>query len=178
MRASEPPSLRVLHAGADVVIGQVRETLVSIWRNQPLPRTFGWQRTELTRLVRKLPGQASFMCVIEDSCAPLDDPLRKETVQMLAGFGRNLRALAVVIEGSGFKASITRSVLVGIQLLSRLPVPVKFFRSAEEGAPWLHSDASMARDVSRAAHALRACFTAATRDSAEPRSMPPSGRRS
>jgi hypothetical protein len=159
MSRTDPPLLRVLHRGDALVIGQLRDTCLSVWRAKPAPQTFSLQRSELVRVVRQFPGRASFVCVIEETCPPLDETLRRASVEMMGQLGKDLRAVACVIEGTGFKASIARSVLVGIQLLLRSPVPIRFFRSMEEAAPWLQGHPTAARDLVQALHALRASFT-------------------
>ncbi len=162
MSTSEQPLHRIIHKGADLVMGQVAETCVSIWRNQPSARTFGVQRSELTRVVRQSPGRAAFVCVIEPSCGPMDDTLRKATAEMMAELGGNLRAVAGIIEATGFMASITRSILVGIQLLTRAPAPTKYFRTVEEAALWLFPAGGGAEQLIHAVAVFRTCFTSAS----------------
>lgn len=46
-------------------------------------------------------------------------------------------AFALVLEGDGFWAAAARSILVGLNALSRRTLPTKVFASIEQAAPWL-----------------------------------------
>ncbi len=64
--------------------------------------------------------------------------MRKASSAMIAGYGDRLRWVACVIEGSGFRAAATRSVLSGIALLLSSRVPdAKFTASLTAAIPWL-----------------------------------------
>jgi hypothetical protein len=52
--------------------------------------------------------------------------------------------IALVNEGTGFRASIVRSIISGIALLTRSPVPQKVFSSIEDAQAWLTSCAESA----------------------------------
>jgi hypothetical protein len=98
--------------------------------------------------------------LIEANCAPPDDAIRRASLEMVVEHSKSVRAIACVIEGAGFKASITRSVLAGMKLLLRVPVAVKFFGSAEDAAVWLSPAAQprTARELAGAIEQLRAHF--------------------
>jgi hypothetical protein len=49
-----------------------------------------------------------------------------------------IAAFALVLEGDGFWAAAARSILVGLNALSRRTVPTKVFASIDQAAPWLY----------------------------------------
>ena len=74
---------------------------------------------------------------------------------MITSHGSNLREVACMIEGRGFKAAITCSVLSGMQFISRTPADIEFFPTAFDGAFWLDSDAHRACALAREVEVLR-----------------------
>jgi hypothetical protein len=151
-----PPLLTVLHRSGDLVLGEAGNTCVALWRAKPTLASFQVQRSALARIVGAAPGKAAFLCVVESDCEPPEEPLRKASSDMINIHGPRLGKVACVIEGRGFKAAITRSVLSGMQLIIRSSADIKFFRSPFEGALWVESEQDAARELVRAVEALRA----------------------
>jgi hypothetical protein len=63
---------------------------------------------------------------------------------MIASLSGKLRCVALVIEGSGFRAALTRGVLVGMSLL--LPnrhAPVSYFSDVIGAAAWISVRSTM-----------------------------------
>jgi hypothetical protein len=57
---------------------------------------------------------------------------------MLASHGSRLKCVACTIEGSGFKAAVTRSVLSGMALLfANRKTPVSFFANVPNAVAWM-----------------------------------------
>lgn len=157
-------AVRCLHADEELVLGELQSACIAVWRSKPTFSNFQLQRESLTKLARRAPGQAVLLCVVEADCKPPDDSVRKASSEMVSELGANLRRVACVIEGSGFLAAITRSVLSGMQLLVRSGTDVKFFRSVTDAVLWMRSndDAASARDYANAVDALRRRRPAAT----------------
>jgi hypothetical protein len=129
----------MLHREDGLVAAEIGSICVAMWReNSTLPRVER-QRAALNEVVGKYPGEAGFLCVVESSSAAPDDEARKASSRMIEEHGSRLRAVAVVIEGSGFRASIVRSVASGIVLLARSKskTPVSYFANVAEGVNWL-----------------------------------------
>ena len=63
---------------------------------------------------------------------------------MISGHGKDLAACACVIEGPGFRAAITRTVLSGITMVIPSPVPFDFCESIE-GCRWFEARSERAR---------------------------------
>jgi hypothetical protein len=85
------------------------------------------------------------MCVVEENSAPPNEEARKASARMMEEHGDRLRAVAMVIEGSGFRASIVRSVASSIVWLARRrsKTPVSYSATVEAGAKWLADYASL-----------------------------------
>jgi hypothetical protein len=60
---------------------------------------------------------------------------------MITGHGDKLAGCACVIEGNGFRAAITRTVLTGIVLLVRTPSPITFYESVSSATVWMQKRA-------------------------------------
>jgi len=127
----------IVQVGDGVVVAQVGAVCVALWRKKPTPERFEIQRNCLDAAVAKQPGKVVFLCLVEAGTEPPDDNIRKASSAMISAHGSKLKAVACVIEGSGFKAAISRTVLSGIQFLIRSPSPIKYFESIGSGAAWL-----------------------------------------
>jgi hypothetical protein len=127
----------IVQVGDGIVVAQIGSVCVALWRKKPTPERFEIQRKCLDAAVKRSPGKTVFLCLVEPGTEPPDDVIRKASSTMISGHGQDLRAVACVIEGSGFKAAISRTVLSGIVFLIRSPSPIKYFESPASGAAWL-----------------------------------------
>jgi hypothetical protein len=99
--------------------------------------SFSAQKTMLTQAVLGHPDGAGYLCIVEPSAEPPDDEIRRASAKMVTSQGTRLKRIACVIEGSGFQAAITRSVLSGMMRFIRTPSPIKFFASSSVAAAWM-----------------------------------------
>ena len=118
--------LDVSHVGDGLLMGSIGPVCLAIWQTKPVRATFEIQRDKLAAVVAAQPGRALFLCVIEPTADPPDEAVRSASAKMITGHGRALAGSACVIEGSGFRASVTRAVLIGISLVMPSPVPSCF----------------------------------------------------
>jgi hypothetical protein len=132
------PSAKTLHSRDGVVVLEVGRVCVAIWRGAVTNVSFGWQRDGLAQVVRNHPEGAAFLCVIEPTAKPPDDALRKASNRMIADHGDALKCVAVVIEGEGFRAAITRGVISGMALLHPRRTPGASFSNIGEALGWIH----------------------------------------
>jgi hypothetical protein len=81
-------------------------------------------------------GKACSLSIIEPTALSVQTP---EVRQLTAALSKEfvLQGSAIVIEGSGFAAATTRTLVAGIYLLSKRPYPSKIFSSLSESAAWL-----------------------------------------
>ena len=129
--------LEITHAGRGLVMATFGAISVALWQIKPTLSLFEIQREGLAAVVRKHPGRAAFLCIVQTSADPPDQEIRNASTQMITGHGPNLAAVACVIEGSGFRAAITRTVLTGIVFVIRNPQPFRFLETVEAASDWL-----------------------------------------
>lgn len=130
--------VRLLHVGPGLALAEIDHVCVAIWRSAVTKHLFNWQHFCLTEVVQRHPKGTAFVCIVEPGCAPPDEELRRASVDMIAEHESRLRCVAVAIEGEGFRAAITRTVLSGMMLL--LPnrrVPVSYVSSVGTAAEWV-----------------------------------------
>lgn len=126
---SHHDGLGIAYAGAVCLV---------VWRRSVTLERFERQRTALHGLADRYPQGIGFLCVIGENTPPPDAELRKASNQMITALGNRLHCIACVIEGEGFRAATTRSVLAGMALLLRASGPrVRIVASAAEAAVWL-----------------------------------------
>ncbi len=130
--------VRLMHIDQGLAVAEIDHVCVAIWRSGVTKHLFNWQHFCLTEVVQRHPKGTAFVCVVEAGCAPPDEELRRASVSMIAEHESRLRCVAVAIEGNGFRAAITRTVLSGMMLL--LPnrkVPVSYVSSVGNAAEWV-----------------------------------------
>ena len=137
--ATAAVALEVTYSGGGLMMAKLGPVCVALWQTKPTRALFEIQRKELAATVREHPGTAAFICVIQPSADPPDQEIRNASTEMIVKHGRALAAVACVIEGTGFRAAITRTVLTGIVFVIRNPSPFRFFESVEAASEWLGS---------------------------------------
>jgi hypothetical protein len=116
-------------------IAEVGTVCVVVWRAVVTADRFQRQRDALYDLVDCHPEGVGLLCVIEPNTPPLEDRMRRASIDMVEGLGTRLRCITCVIEGSGFRAAATRSILSGMALLlSKVKSDVKFTATVVEAA--------------------------------------------
>jgi hypothetical protein len=129
----------LLHVGDGLVVSRIGFVCVAIWRKDSTVERVKKQSEGLAKVVAQAPGKVGFLCVVEENSAPPNEEARRASARMLEEHGDRLRAVAVVIEGSGFRASIVRSVASGIVWLARRQskTPVSYVATVDAGAKCL-----------------------------------------
>ncbi len=136
--ASAPPiELQVLHNADGLLMGMIGPVCLALWRAKPTPERFEVQRAHLHAQVARAPGEVAFLCVVEPHAEPPEEAERRASATMINSQGAKLLGVACVIEGSGFRAAITRTVLSGMLMLIRAPSPQKLFDSVRAASPFL-----------------------------------------
>jgi hypothetical protein len=95
---------------------------------------------EIEHVAERYPGEASILCVIEPTSEPPPQELREAAAALLTRLGPQLRCVAFVIEGSGFRAAMIRGVLSGIEFLRRSTYPTRYFAEVGRAAAWVASE--------------------------------------
>jgi hypothetical protein len=139
--SSLPPSstaLNVLHKSDGIAVGEIGSVCVVVWRDDVTHSRFEIQRRALESVVKRHGVGSAFLCIVEADVKPPPDDLRRASSVMVAQHQEQLRAVAGVIEGTGFKAALTRSVLSGITSLVRnRKAPISYFATVGEASTWL-----------------------------------------
>ena len=123
--------------GGGLLIAMIGPVCLALWRSKPTPQLFEIQRSHLHAAIARQPGKIAFLCVVEPHADPPDETERAASTHMISSQGENLAGVACVIEGSGFRAAITRTVLSGMVFMIRTPAPIKLFDGVRIAAPWL-----------------------------------------
>ena len=129
--------LDVKYRAGGLLVAMIGPVCLALWRSKPTPELFEVQRSLLHAAVARQPGKTAFLCVVEPKAEPPDEAERKASAQMITSQGENLAGVACVIEGNGFRAAITRTVLSGVVFMIRTPSPIKLFDGVRVAAPWL-----------------------------------------
>lgn len=130
--------LVLTRSAEDLVLASYGRVCVAIWNHKPSMALFEEQRAALSACTKRYPGEAMFLCVVSDRADPPDSPVRDASAKMMRDHAKDMVGCACVIEGSGFRAAITRSVLTGMTLLARTPVPLAYFENMAGAVQWLH----------------------------------------
>ena len=152
------PDTRILYAGDGLVMAEIGTICVALWRKKSTPERFKIQKRYLDEVVKTHRSEAAFLVIVEPGSEPPAEQERKASSQMITDHGTNLRCVACVIEGSGLRSAITRSVLTGIVLVIRTPSSISYFDSPANAVPWMAKHVNLGRPVStfiRQVEALR-----------------------
>lgn len=158
-RYSHPVVAELVDIQDGLALGQIGPLCIAIWREAATRPRFERQVTALAAVVAAHRGNAGFMCIVEPASKPPNDELRRASASMIDAHGADLAFVAAVIEGSGFQASITRSVLTAMSLfLPRNKTKIGYFANAMDAALWGREYAALppARTIVARVQALRA----------------------
>ncbi|HSC88272.1 MAG TPA: hypothetical protein VLC09_13410, partial [Polyangiaceae bacterium] len=103
---------KVTHRSDALIMGTMGPVCVALWSQKPSPQTFEVQRARLVETVASAPRTA-FLCVVGADTEPPDQAIREASAQMISSHLGKLVAVACVVEGTGFRSAITRTVLSG-----------------------------------------------------------------
>lgn len=134
---STQPKAHVRHLGPGLVVGELGPVCVAIWRDEVDAERFEKQADAVADLTRRFAGKSAFICIVEPTCAPPDEVLRKRSIKLINDHDHALACVAGVIEGTGFRAAITRSVFAGIARFFRNRAPHGFFGDVPKTAAWV-----------------------------------------
>jgi hypothetical protein len=134
---TKAPEWEVGHCARGLFVGSVGPVCLALWQTKPTRELVAVQRAYLARAVARDPKHVAFVCAVAASAHPPDEAERVASSQMITEHGANLAAVAGVIEGTGFRAAITRTVLSGMVFVVRSPSPIRLFDSVPAAMPWL-----------------------------------------
>jgi hypothetical protein len=88
-------------------------------------------------LRKRYPGNTAILTWIAAGLKLPEKEVREVASDLFRRVAREIRCSATVVAGEGFWASAARSVLTGIQILSRTPCPARAFGRVGEASAWL-----------------------------------------
>lgn len=127
---------RVLHDRHGVVIVQFHELMFSVYRAIHID---GLKAVGLAqRQLRDAHGRIAGLSVLRPEALVRPEPEVRAVGQTISDeFDQMAYASAVVLTESGMGGAFYRSILTGIHLASRRPVPQKVFASSDEAVSWI-----------------------------------------
>jgi hypothetical protein len=132
------PPMPMIRCDESIAVAESGPLCVVVWRGAVTKRPFEWQRAGLAEVVRRYPGGAAFLCIVETSATPPGGELRRAAAQMITAHGDRLKCVAAVVEGTGFKAAIDRGAFTAMILLGlKKKTPVSVFARTREAAVWM-----------------------------------------
>ncbi|HEY0469499.1 MAG TPA: hypothetical protein VGC79_35160 [Polyangiaceae bacterium] len=126
-------------------------TVVALWRTETRAEAVAELATLLAAHAAEF-GSVGLLQVIGDLALPPDAAARTALANMLKVNETRIAASAVVYEGAGFRASVIRSVVIGISMLSRPKCPHTVFASTKAGIEWLCSHEPLSDGSPHRAH--------------------------
>jgi len=121
-----------------MAIAEIGPICAVVWRGEVTRLRFERQRAALTEVARKHGPNAGFLCVVQSDVPPPNDELRRASTDMMVALQQELRCAAGVIEGTGFKAALTRSVLSGITLfVGNRKAALSYFATVGDASRWM-----------------------------------------
>jgi hypothetical protein len=118
-------------------LAEVGSVCLVVWQGEVTKARFIRQRAALESVVARYPRRAGMICAIDHTTPPPDEQMRRATTDMIENLGDRLGFIMCVIEGSGFRAAMTRSILSGMALvLRRNKTQIKFTALIQEAAAW------------------------------------------
>ncbi len=137
-RLKREEGYRAHYVDDGLVMAELGNVCVAIWRTQPNQFLFDRQASVLSSIAANQTNRIGFLCVVEEKTPAPSDKLRKASVDMLAAQESKLACVACVICDKGFSSAITRSVLSGMSLLfGPRAFPIKISDSVPHAAIWM-----------------------------------------
>lgn len=131
--------VEILEAEEGYVFAGFRDVFVVVWR-QTIDIVRAARVAEvLERFAAKRPGGIAMFVVIESTCGLPDGETRDRMARDMKAHEHFTKQMLLVYEGTGFGAAAIRSVVVGLQMLSRQAVDTKTVATPAEAARWLES---------------------------------------
>jgi hypothetical protein len=152
------PLHRVVRVCDGMVVGEVSNVCIVVWRQAVNRARFDTQRDGLAEVIARHPERSGFLCVIEPTAEPPNDELRRASAEMVRTNQPGLRCIACVVEGTGFKNATARSALSAIALLlGTREVPFSVFGTVSAATTWMapHVDIRDATAIASSVEAVR-----------------------
>lgn len=137
MSASGVEGLEIHAAHADVRVGSYGPVHLVAYHSTPSVTNLRTSDRLHRTLRQRYPGRTAVLSWVAAGLKMPDKEVRDFASGLFRDVARDIRCSATVIAGEGFWASAARSVLTGIQILSRSPCPNRAFGKIDEAAVWM-----------------------------------------
>ncbi len=152
------PEPTVLQIADGILMAELGHLCIAIWRKDSTMERFAVQKAALTSVVSRHKGKAGFLCVVEESSGVPNDAVRDASSKLFRSLEGDLRAIAMIIEGTGFRSALVRSVASGIvMLMGKRSMPISYASNIAEGLAFLgkHIEIKDALATARVVETLR-----------------------
>jgi hypothetical protein len=112
------------------------DVLICVWQKPPTLAALNQVHELARKLVARAHHGIGVFGIAQAGMSMIGAAERRRAGDLLREFGENIRAIASVIEGTGFRAGTTRSVMTAITLFARQPARVKIFATVDEAVVW------------------------------------------
>jgi hypothetical protein len=149
--------LQFVHRGPGFAAGGFGPLAVSIWESVPT-EAHAKQAASVLASVSRSQDHMLVMAVVGRDTPPPDAIVRDIVAREMANVSPNVRGMAQVIEGAGFRAATMRAVLTGMGIVIKPKYPQKVFVTIDEAGEFLasHGEGRLsAFEIVRAVQALR-----------------------
>ncbi|WP_437740533.1 hypothetical protein WMF39_33335 [Sorangium sp. So ce1504] len=153
-------SCQVVEATVDVAVGYWSSLATAVWMKTTHPHHAASLKAAIVGAQASSPSRKVWLLqiVTPEAIVP-DTRSRSALAGMLSSVDGIVSHSAVIHIGSGFRASVVRSIVTGLNALGRQQFPHRVFASVEEGIAWLAT--SGLPDPAAAHHDLSAFHEAA-----------------
>lgn len=133
---NDPVQIRSTDEGH--ALGVWKDIVIVVFTATPAATTAAKMSALTDEMAKVHPGGFGMLHVVDTrSGVPPDQAARTQYVEMIRRHDDVFTAAAIVATGSGFVASMVRSVTAGFALMTRPKFPMKTFSSVADGATWL-----------------------------------------
>ena len=145
-----------LEKTADHLLATWGDVLLVVWHDRTTLEGVQASVRVYEDLAAEYPSGVFLLTVVEEKAQVPDAAVRKALSRLLARGAGRTRKSALVYEGSGFNASIVRSITTGLARLAGVPYPHKVFATVADAARFFEPDVGLpARQIADAVQAAR-----------------------
>ena len=151
--------MRALEETPDYAMASFENIFVTIWRQRTSLLALEQLAKHLLALAALQPAGLGIVIIVPANSPPPPNEVRARLAAAISA-APQVKASAVCFEGSGLRATIVRSVVAGLTILSRPSYPHRVFGTLEEGVGFINTQLNLVsaptRQTSRIVGEIRA----------------------
>jgi len=121
----------------DYAFDRVDDTLVTVWRGDPIRVRLEHMVEQLVRIHERHPRGAFLYSVVLPTAGMPNAETRELMREQFQAMRNRLRAAAIVLEKRGVEGALSRTILSTLATLTRQPFALRTFAERGQGAAWL-----------------------------------------